>query len=167
VPRTPIQGLAFLLGFWLALTLAPWSAAAESGGQAFAELEQRLHHAVNAVRAERHLIPLERRTNLDAVARAHSQDMARRGYFAHRNPEGEVAVQRLARAELGDFTLAAENLGSTSRPDPTREIVGAWLASEVHRKNLHAPPFNATGIGIARAADGSLLYTQVYVTYPR
>ena len=26
---------------------------------------------------------------------------------------------------------------------------------------------NATGIGIARAPDGRLFYTQLYVTYPR
>ena len=63
--------------------------------------------------------------------------------------------------------LAAENLGSTDRPEPTREIVSAWLASPVHRQNLYAPAFNATGIGIVRAPDGALLYTQVYVTYPR
>ena len=166
MPRTPIQGLAFLLGFWLALSLAPWASAAETAAP-YAELEARLHHAVNEVRSGAHLIPLERRADLDAVARAHSLDMAHRGYFAHENPEGEIAVHRLERASVGDYTLAAENLGSTSKNDPTREIVNAWLASPVHRQNLFVPPFNATGIGIARAADGSLLYTQVYVTYPR
>lgn len=166
MPRTPIQGLAFLLGFWLALALAPWAAGAETAAP-YAELEARLHRAVNEVRTRAHLIPLERRPDLDAVARAHSLDMARRGYFAHQNPEGELAVQRLERASVGAYTLAAENLGSTSKGDPTREIVNAWLASPVHRQNLFVPPFNATGIGIARGADGSLLYTQVYVTYPR
>ena len=36
-----------------------------------------------------------------------------------------------------------------------------------HRRNLLSPPFNTTGIGIARAADGSLIYTQLYLTFPR
>ena len=34
-------------------------------------------------------------------------------------------------------------------------------------ENLIAPAFNATGVGIARRADGTLFYTQVYVTFPR
>jgi uncharacterized protein YkwD len=76
-------------------------------------------------------------------------------------------VVRLEAARLSGFTLAGENIGSTNRPAPNREIVTGWLNSTVHRTNLLAPAFNATGIGIARAADGSLLYTQLYVTYPR
>ena len=45
--------------------------------------------------------------------------------------------------------------------------MSAYFASPVHRKNLHAPPFNRTGVGIARAADGTYYYTQLYVTVPR
>ena len=168
MPRTPLQALGFLLGFWLVLAAAPWAAGASGADtEGVTSLEVELHRAVNRVRAERHLIPLERRSDLDAVARAHSRDMARRGYFAHQSPEGELAVHRLERAQVGAFTLAAENLGATNQAAPTRAIVSAWQASEVHRRNLHAPAFNATGIGVARAADGRLLYTQVYVTYPR
>ncbi len=36
-----------------------------------------------------------------------------------------------------------------------------------HRGNLLAPALNLTGIGIARGADGSLIYTQVYILVPR
>jgi len=168
VPRTPLQGFAFLLGFWLALWLSPFGASAEAVPDArYAELEARLHYGVNRVRGELHLIPLERRPELDAVARAHSRDMVTRHFFDHANPEGEIVVDRLERTGVGGFTLAAENIGITDRPEPNREILHAWLGSEVHRRNLHAPPFNATGIGIARAPNGSLVYTQIYVTYPR
>ena len=171
MPRTPLQGAAFLLGFWIALWLSPFGASGEplaSGRDApYAELEAGLHHGVNQVRTGRHLIPLERRPELDAVARAHSRDMASRHFFDHTNPEGEVAPDRLIRAQVRGFSLAAENLGITDRPDPNREILHGWIQSEVHRKNLYAPPFNATGIGIARTPNGSLVYTQIYVTYPR
>jgi uncharacterized protein YkwD len=166
MPRTPVQAFAFLLGLWIALSLSPFSARGEERAP-FAELEATLHRDVNAIRAQQHLIPLERRADLDAVARAHSADMAARHYFAHESPEGANPVDRLAHARVSGFSLAAENLGVTDRPDPTREILQAWIASEVHRTNLYAPPFNATGIGIARAPDGSLVYTQLYVTYPR
>ena len=47
------------------------------------------------------------------------------------------------------------------------EILVGWIASPVHRQNLYAPPWNATGIGVAQGADGSFYYTQLYLTYPR
>jgi uncharacterized protein YkwD len=168
MPRTPVQALAFLFGLWFALWLSPFGANAEPRASApYGDLEAGLHYGVNRVRGERHLIPLERHPELDAVARAHSLDMVKRHFFDHANPEGEVAPDRLLRARVNGFSLAAENIGITDRPEPNREILHAWIQSEVHRKNLFAPPFNATGIGIARAPNGSLVYTQIYVTYPR
>jgi uncharacterized protein YkwD len=169
VPRNPWQALAFLLGFALAIWLSPLRGAA-TGSEAdpeLAPLESALLADVNAVRAHNHRLPLRRTAELDAVARAHSRDMAARGYLAHESPEGANAVTRLEAARLAGFTLAGENIGSTNRPAPNREIVAGWLNSQTHRANLLAPVFNATGIGIARSPDGSLLYTQVYVTYPR
>jgi uncharacterized protein YkwD len=37
----------------------------------------------------------------------------------------------------------------------------------VHRRNLLAPAFNTTGVGTARAADGTLYFTQLYVTFAK
>ncbi len=167
MPRTLVQALAFLLGFWIALLLSPFTTWAADGAVAFAELEAELHRTVNAERAARHLTALERRGELDAVARAHSADMARRAYLSHLTPEARNPVDRLEQAGLSGFSLAAENAGQTSKAEPNREIFGGWLASPAHRQNLHAPPWNATGIGVARAADGTFYYTQLYVTYPR
>lgn len=171
MPRTFLQAAAFLLGFAIALLFSPMTlrvARADAAGDApFAELEAQLLHEVNAVRARHHLIPLRRTPELDRVARDHSLDMARRNYLNHDSPEGANPVDRIVRGGLDGFTLVAENLGKTNRGDPNREIVESWLASPEHRRNLLAPPFNTTGIGIARAADGFLVYTQVYVTYPR
>ena len=170
MPRSFRQGLAFLLGFWIALALSPFRveiARADSNAASYAELETRLHQDVNALRARRHLIPLERDPALDAVARAHSADMARRGYLDHVNPEGQNPVDRMRAAGIEGFSLAAENTGLTDRPNPNREILQGWIASPVHRRNLHAPPFNRTGIGVSRSASGAFYYTQLYVTVPR
>jgi uncharacterized protein YkwD len=171
MPRTFSQGAAFLLGFAIAFLLSPMTvrlARADTAvGAPFAELEAQLLEEVNAVRARHTLIPLRRMPELDRVARDHSADMARRNYLSHDSPEGANPVDRITRGGVDGFTLAAENLGRTNRGDPNREIVHGWLASPDHRRNLLTPPFNTTGIGIARATDGSLIYTQVYVTYPR
>jgi uncharacterized protein YkwD len=168
VPRTPFQALLFLLALWATLVvLAPIVRAAEGGDPALARLEDALHDAVNRVREREGLIPLRRDGAVDRVARAHSRDMVARGYFAHETPEGLTPPDRLARGGVSGISLAGENVGLTNRGDPNREIVGNWLSSPVHRQNLLAPMFNVTGIGVARAADGTLFYTQLYVTVPR
>jgi uncharacterized protein YkwD len=172
VPRRPLEAIALLVGFWLGLTVflplaaGPAFSSERSGSPELALLESELHRAVNAYRAEQRLIPLERRPDLDAVARAHSADMAGRGYLAHRAPEGHDWVGRLALARIEGFTMAGENVGLTSRPDPNDEVLRGWIHSPVHRENLTARPYNATGLGIARAADGTFYYTQLYLSFP-
>lgn len=169
MPRNLWQALAFLLGFAIALELSPFGPRPAGGddGPVHAQLEAHFHELVNAERAQRHLIQLERDAALDAVARAHSADMARRRYLAHVNPEGLNPVQRIEAAGIDGFTLAAENAGQTDRGEPAREILEGWIGSPVHRRNLHAPPFNRTGVGVARALDGTWYFTQLYVTLPR
>lgn len=168
MPRTPGQALAFLLGLWIALALSPLRIGLAAGDdpELLARLEEELHRQVLAVRERQHLVGLRRLPELDRVARQHSADMAQRGYLSHDTPEGANPLARIEAAGISGFSLAAENIGRTSRPEPTREVVEGWLASENHRRNLFTPPFNATGIGVARAADGALIYTQLYVSYP-
>jgi uncharacterized protein YkwD len=169
MPRTPIQALAFLIGLWLALMLMPGIVRTAAAGDdaELSRLEADLFEQVNQTRARFKLIPLRRAPEVDAVARAHSADMARRGYLAHDTPEGANPVDRLYRAGIDGFSLAAENIGQTDRRNPNREILEGWLASPVHRRNLLSAPFNTTGLGIARSPSGALIYTQLYLTYPR
>ena len=159
----------FLLGLWLSLwTIGPLTAPyAYAADPELARMETDLHRSVNAFRNEQRLISLKRRADVDAVARAHSQDMVRRRFFSHQNPEGHNWVDRLHRAGVSGFALAGENVGQTNRSNPNQEILGGWKMSPDHRENLVARPYNATGIGIARAPDGTLFYTQLYLTFPR
>jgi uncharacterized protein YkwD len=165
MPRTLLQAAAFLLGLWLALLAWPGYAAAAD--VEFAALEAAFHEQINAFRGSQHLISLQRLSEIDRVARAHSEDMAQRHYLSHVSPEGKNPVDRLRAGGVSGFTLAAENAGLTSRGQPNDEIFQGWLHSADHRRNLVAPPFNATGIGIARATDGTWYFTQLYITLPR
>lgn len=168
MPRTPVQALVFLVALWATLVLlAPLGRAADGADPELARLEAAFHELVNQTREQEGLIPLRRDPRIDRVARAHSRDMVARGYFAHETPEGLTPPDRLARGGVTGFTLAGENVGLTNRGDPNREIVTGWLGSPMHRQNLLAPMFNATGIGIARRPDGTFFYTQLYVTVPR
>lgn len=169
MPRTPHQALVFLASLWVSLTLmgplaAPWAWAEDPET---ARLEADLFRQVNQFRREQRLISLERRADLDAVARAHCADMIERGFFSHDNPDGENWVDRMRRAGVTGFTLAGENLAQTSRAEPNRETLTGWLHSPDHRRNLVARPYNSTGLGVVRAPDGRLFYAQLYVTFPR
>jgi uncharacterized protein YkwD len=130
-------------------------------------MEQQLHQSVNAFRGRHGLIPLTRDAALDAVARGHSTDMAARRYLSHENPEGLNWVDRLQKAGVRGFSMAGENVGQTNRRLPNAEIFEGWKHSPAHRQNLTARPFNRTGLGIARGPDGTLYYTQLYLTFPR
>ena len=169
MPRTFVQGLAFVAGFWVALWLSPFTIqiARADDGAPYAQLESTFLADVNQHRANLHLVPLKRDASLDAVARAHSEDMARRQFFSHVNPEGQNPLDRIQASGRDDFTLAAENVGLTTRGEPNREILQGWITSPDHRRNLNTPPFNRTGVGIARGADGAWYYTQLYLTVPR
>ncbi len=169
-PRRLREAFAFLVGLWFAVSalvplLAPSAAHGEAAG--ISHLEHQIYDAVNEFRSDRRLIPLARRPDLDAVARAHSEDMVRRNFFAHEDPEGRNWVDRLEAAGVQGFSLAAENVALTNRSGVPTEILRGWKNSPAHLQNLEARPFNATGLGAARAPDGTLYVTQLYLTFPR
>ena len=178
MPTRPSHAFGFLLGFaigiWIFLPLAAPPAfsseappAARSADPQLAAMEQALVQAVNGFRAENHKIALERRADLDAVARGHSDDMAGRHYLSHEAPEGGNWVDRLAQARVEGFSMAGENVGMTTKPNPNDEILQGWIHSPAHRENLLNAPYNATGLGIARSSDGTLYYTQLYLSFPK
>lgn len=136
-------------------------------GEELGALEAALHGQVNDLRRSAGRVPLVRDASLDAVARAHSRDMARHGYLAHTDRAGRSPLDRLRAAGVSGFTLAAENAGQSNRRDPVTEIVRGWVASPAHHQNLFLPAFNRTGIGVARAPNGTVYATQVYVAVPR
>ncbi|HEX5724504.1 MAG TPA: CAP domain-containing protein [Longimicrobiaceae bacterium] len=91
-----------------------------------------------------------------AVALAHSEDMRRRGYFAHRSPEGQDMVYRLRTARIA-FRQAAENLALD--PRGPAEVVRAWLGSPGHRRNLETCELTHHGVGVSGDRWTHLFFT--------
>ncbi len=135
------------------------------------ELEQKVHAGINAARARNGVSPQLRWENqLGAVARAHSEDMTRRGYFDHDNPEGLGPSDRIDRAGYscwkGTHYGVAENitieLVSSSIDRMADGAVQGWLNSPGHRTNLLGRQYDRTGIG---ASFGTWRgYKAAYVT---
>jgi len=84
---------------------------------------------------------------LAAVALRHSQDMARRGFFSHTNPDGRDPFDRMRRAGIR-FQAAAENLASGQRTGA--ETFDGWMGSRGHRHNLEDCVHTRIGIGLHR-----------------
>ena len=54
----------------------------------------------------------------------------------------------------------AENVASGQRS--AKEVVEGWMNSEGHRANILQGNYTEIGIGVAKAANGALYYTQVF-----
>src|SRR6476646_6411387 len=57
-------------------------------------LEIRVSELINAERMKKKLKPLKIDAKLSEIARRHSEDMARRGFFDHVNPDGHGPTER-------------------------------------------------------------------------
>src|SRR5206468_10357123 len=72
--------------------------------------DHRINGLVNGGRRARSLKPLDLGQELSKIARAHSQDMAKRGFFNHVNPDGEAPRGRLRRAGYSCPKTTGENI---------------------------------------------------------
>ena len=112
---------------------------------------------VNRARAEAGLAPLERNDTLDSVARMHSDEMLRLGYFDHRAPDETNPVDRL-RAVGFLVPRSGENIAFGPS---ARAAHDGLMASPSHRANILNPGFARVGIGASRGAGG-LMITQAF-----
>ncbi|MDQ5823805.1 MAG: CvpA family protein [Chloroflexota bacterium] len=117
--------------------------------------EEAMLALVNRERAAHGLEPLVMDPELVLVARAHADDMFKRGYFAHDTPEGTDPFQRMDAANI-QYRLAGENLALA----PTLDIAhNGLMNSPGHRANILKDGFRKVGIGVL---DGGL-YGKMFV----
>ncbi len=166
--------MKFLLACYFALLLAAgWPVAArfvqdpgeecELCGE-LSEIELEVLKLVNRKRAEEGLKPLRLMDKLIDAARLHSRAMARSRYLAHRLPSGPSLRERLRQAGVARWRLAGENIAmEEGHEDPAGFVVRSWLRSHQHAANILDDDFVYTGVGVARARDGSRFFTQVFL----
>jgi uncharacterized protein YkwD len=122
------------------------------------DLEVRMLQLVNKERIAAGLKPLAADPELTEVARQHSADMFKRGYFAHVTPEGLDPFDRMHAAGI-HFLAAGENLALA----PTVQIAHTGLMnSPEHRANILHKDFGRVGIGILDGGIHGLMVTQEF-----
>lgn len=123
-----------------------------------AAFENQLISLVNRERAAQNLQTLTFDPELTKIARPHSADMFRRGYFAHTSPEGENVSDRAVENNY-NFLVIGENLAYA----PSVELVHKGLMnSEGHRRNILSPDFGKIGIGIMDGGVYGIMVTQLF-----
>ncbi len=105
--------------------------------------------------------PLASNRRLERAARAHTESMAFRGYFAHVGPAGDTPMTRIRAAGYlysarGSFAVGENIAWGTRRLSTPRAIVAAWMVSPAHRANILDPSFRSTAIGVSAHVPWSL-----------
>ena len=129
-----------------------------SNGKMDEAAEQEMFRDVNSEREKQGLQPLAFDNQLRDVARAHSQDMFKRGYFSHYTPEGKSPFDRMESAGI-NYQYAGENLALA----PTTPLAMQGLMnSPGHRANILSPNFHTVGIGVINGGIYGMMYSQEF-----
>jgi uncharacterized protein YkwD len=126
--------------------------------------ERRAFDLVNTERQRRGLRPLVWDGGLTRLARYHSQNMARGGYLSHVDRDGLDLKARAQALGLRGWSTIGENIAyNQGYSDPTAFAVERWMISQKHRENAMNGDYTHAAVGIARAADGTYYFTQVFM----
>ena len=132
------------------------------------QMEIAIHALINTYRMEQGQTELEYDLRLAYLARTHSEDMAKNGYYSHTNLAGDDPSARARKAGYDCRNSRsigiAENIhvlyGHTStlygkpyewetQERMVQKFVADWTSSPGHRRNILDPRYGRTGIGVA------------------
>jgi uncharacterized protein YkwD len=128
------------------------------------EIERRAFESTNAARLQHGLAPLAWDPALCRMARIHSENMVRQGYFAHETPEGARLRDRAHAVGIEHFRVLGENIAyNQGYDDPGAFAVERWMISPGHRANILSNEFAQSAIGSFVAPDGTVYLTQEFI----
>jgi uncharacterized protein YkwD len=141
----------------VAMLFVPDNASAQKQG-AYNDMAKEILQQIKKYRAGKGLNPLMANEMIAKEAETHSRNMAsKKVAFSH---DGFDKRAERIRKQLRTVNSWAENVAFGA--STAREAVEMWLSSSGHKKNIEGN-YNFTGIGIAKGANGSLYFTQIFV----
>lgn len=121
--------------------------------------EQQVIDLVNRERSNRGLGLLKYDSQLGYVARLKSQDMINNNYFSHTSPTYGSPFNMMERFGLR-FSAAGENIAYGQRT--AQEVMNSWMNSAGHKANILSATYTHIGVGVAKASNGTLYWTQEF-----
>ncbi|MDR0880764.1 MAG: CAP domain-containing protein [Clostridioides sp.] len=131
-----------------------------AGTGEFADLQKQVLDIVNAERAKSGLKALTLDAKLSEVATLKSQDMINKNYFDHNSPTYGSPFDMMKKYGI-TYQTAGENIAMGQKSP--QEVMTAWMNSEGHRKNILTSNFTKIGVGVAKNANGTIYWTQMFV----
>jgi uncharacterized protein YkwD len=125
------------------------------------QLESSVLADINAFRVQHGLAKLRLSAQLTAAARAHSEQMAQKGYFAHESADGSAFWKRLQSfygPTASHYWSVGENLLWSSPDIDGARALRLWLASPEHRRNLVNPLWREIGVSAVHEAQAPGVY---------
>lgn len=111
-----------------------------------ASFENELVALINGQRTAQGLRPLGSQAQLARSARAHSIDMACRGFFSHTGSNGTAPGDRIS-GEGYRWSIFSENV-ARGYGSP-QDVITGWMGSPGHRANILSPRVVDVGVGYA------------------
>ena len=137
------------------------------------EVEQRFFDLTNLQRHRNRLRPLVEAPALSIAAKRHSEDMLRRRFFNHVNPDRKTHVDRIDAVLRWKSGETAENLWMRSGPVTTAnlpkiidEAIAQLMSSRHHRANIVNRRYTHMGIGVA-LTPSEVRVTQLFARFER
>ena len=134
-------------------------------------IERRLFDLTNVERHRGRQRPLVEAATLSLAARRHSEDMLRRRFFSHVNPDRKTHVDRIDAILKWKSGETAENLWMRSGPVTKATIakivddaIAQLMASKHHRANIMNGRYTHMGIGVAMTAS-EVRVTQLFARF--
>ena len=143
------------------------SAAPRQSHAALSPLESGVLVDINNFRRANNLAPLKLNLRLTQAARAHTDEMAQQGYFAHESAGGGAfwkRIQGFYTSSPWHYWSVGENL-LWSSPDVSPEhALEMWLASPEHKANLMNPRWREIGVAAVHEAAAPGVFNGLDVT---
>ncbi len=106
---------------------------------------QQVLDLVNQARTKANLPPLTWNNQLASAAQGHAEDMQKRNFFDHVNPDGLSPTNRIQAAGYRGSTYGENIARGQTSPE---QVMNDWMNSPGHRENILRPSFREIGIGI-------------------
>ncbi|PNE38754.1 CAP domain-containing protein [Streptomyces noursei] len=119
------------------------TAAPTAGGGTEAAAEAEVVSLVNQERARAGCSPVTASRELAGLAERFSDDMARRGFFGHTDPDGRTPWDRALDQGIAD--LGGENIARGQ--SDARAVMASWMNDPEHRANILNCEYRTLGVG--------------------
>ena len=125
---------------------------------------RRAFELMNAERQAAGLPYLQWSDEAARLANSHAKSMASGKFFSHRGQDGETVDGRAEQMGIKWHAIGENIATMRGHDDPAATAVDTWMQSTGHKRNILNSMYNQSAIAAAIADDGTIYFTQVFLS---